>query len=189
MIRVRLDLPKYRVKGTCALYHLSGGSTQIDFVHSSLFGSYREDATIFVTGDSIAIQDHERGIFRGSRETLAHLAEHFEFEIIPGDILVFMLLEIPLLEDMEKASFSVSGGGWKLSGEWWGRKLLIEGEEGRGPDKLRICTIDGTGCYEARYGYRSGGGLGGYPERIVCERIGGSERLSMTIESVEKKSD
>jgi len=55
--RVRLDLPKYRIKGTCAIFRSPDGSVQIDFLHTSLFGSFREDATIYVTGDSIAIQD------------------------------------------------------------------------------------------------------------------------------------
>lgn len=189
MARVRLDLPKYRIKGSCAVYRRADGPVQMDFVHSSLFGSYREDATIFITGDSIAIQDHERGVFRGSEETLAHLAEHFVFEVIPEDILVFLLLEAPLLEDLEDLSSSSSGGQWKLSGGWNGRKLMIEGEEGKGPVRMKICTVDGKGCYEARYRYRVGDGLGGYPERIVCERIDGSEKLSMTIESVEKIYD
>ena len=52
---------------------------------------------------------------------------------------------------------------------------------------MRICAPDGNGCYEARYRYNKGDDLGGYPEKIVCEKAGGSERLSMTIESVEKK--
>jgi hypothetical protein len=162
---------------------------QIDFLHSSLFGSYREDATIYITGDSIAIQDNERGTYRGTEETLAHLAEHFEFEVLPEDILVFMLLEIPLMKDLKNPDFSASGGRWKLSGEWRGRQLRIEGEEGRGPVTFWICTIDGKGCYEARYGYKSNGRYGGYPEKIVFEGSGGGERLSVTVESIEKKSD
>lgn len=182
--RVRLDLPRYRIKGTCAIFRSPDGSVQIDFVHTSLFGSYREDATIYVAGDSIAIQDHERGIFRGSGETLAHLSAHFEFEIIPDDVVVFMLLGMPHREDLVNARLSVSGGRWTLVGEWRGRRLEIEGENGRGPLRLRICSVDGKGCYEARYGYGSTGRLGGYPERIICERMGGSERLSMTVESV-----
>lgn len=189
MTSLRLDLPKYRIKGTCAIYRSSDGSVQIDFLHSSLFGSYREDATIFIEGDSIAIQDNERDIFRGTEETLAHLEEHFEFKVTPEDILVFMLLEAPLLEDLTEPGFSDSGGGWKLSGEWKRRRLRIEGEEGRGIVSLRICTLDGKGCYEARYGYESSGRLGGYPEKIVCESADGGERLSVTVESVEKKSD
>ncbi len=108
---------------------------------------------------------------------------------MPKDILVFMLLEAPFIKDLKDPVFTASGGGWKLSGEWRERKLQIEGEDGKGPVKLRICTIDGKGCYEARYGYGSGGGTGGYPEKIVCESVGGSERLSVTVESVEKKTD
>ncbi len=186
MARVRLDLPKYRVKGTCAIFRSPDGSVQIDFVHSSLFGSYREDASIFVTSDSIAIQDHERGIFRGSGETLAHLSEHFEFDIVPEDVIVFMLLGTPVLEDLVDARLSVSDGKWVIEGQWRERQLRIEGEEGRGPALLRICSVDGKGCYEARYRYESGVRFGGYPEKIVCERKGGSERLSLTVESVSR---
>ena len=187
--RVRLDLPKYRIKGTCAIFRSPDGSVQIDFVHTSLFGSYREDATIYVASDSIAIQDHERGVFRGNVETLAHLSEHFEFAIIPDDVIVFMLLGTPRREDLVNARSSDSGCRWTLTAEWRGRQLEIEGEDDSGPLRLRICTVDGKGCYEARYRYGSDDRLGGYPEKIVCERISGSERLSITIESVEKKSD
>jgi hypothetical protein len=182
--RVRLDLPKYRIRGTCALYRAPDGSVQIDFVHSSLFGSYREDATIYIAGDSISIEDHERGVFRGNAETLAHLEEYLGFKVIPDDIIVFMLLGSPGLEDMVDPVSSVSEGEWRLSGEWRGRLLEIEGEKGRGPLVLRICPMDGKGCYEARYGYGQGTGLEGYPERIVCEKSGSSERLSVTVESV-----
>jgi hypothetical protein len=182
--RVRLDLPKYRIRGTCELYRAPDGSVQIDFVHSSLFGSYREDATIYIRGDSISIQDNERGVFRGSAETLAHLEEYLGFSVIAEDIIVFMLLGTPGLEDMGEPVSSVSGRKWRLSGEWRGRLLEIEGEKGRGPLMLRICPMDGKGCYEARYGYSQGGGLEGYPERIVCERTGSSEMLSVTVESV-----
>lgn len=189
MTRVRLDLPKYRIKGTCAIYRSPDGSVQIDFLHSSLFGSYREDATIYITGDSITIQDNERGLYRGNDETLSHLSEHFGFDVVPEDVIIFMLLGVPLFDDMEDPDGLTVGSRWGISGNWRGRNLLIEGEEGKGPVKIKICSVDGKACYEARYRYGSGDGLGGYPEKIVCERIGGSERLSMTIESVEKKSD
>ena len=188
--RVRLDLPRYRVRGTCALYRARDGSVQMDFVHSSLFGSYREDATIYISGDSISIEDHERGVFRGKAETLAHLEEYLGFSVIPEDIIVLMLLGAPALEDLGDLVSSVSGGKWRLRGEWRGRLLEIEGEEGLGPVAMRICPVDGKGCYEARYGYGKGDGLEGYPERIVCERAGSSERLSVTVESVHlKKND
>ncbi len=187
--RVRLDLPKYRIKGICAIFRSPDGSVQIDFVHTSLFGSYREDATIYVAGDSIAIQDHERGVFRGNTETLEHLSAHFDFEIMPDDVIVLMLLGTPRREDLENARLAVSGGRWTLLAQWRGRQLEIEGDDGRGPSRLRICSIDGKGCYEARYGYESTGGFGGYPERIICERMGGSERLSMTVESIGRSGE
>ena len=184
-----MDLPRYRVKGTCEIYRSPDGSVQVDFVHSSLFGSYREDATIFVTADSIAIQDNERGVYRGNDETLSHLSEHFAFDIVPEDVIVFMLLGAPALDELVDTRSSVSGGEWVLEAHWKGRQLRIEGKEGRGPESIKICTVDGTGCYEARYGYRSDGLFGGYPEKLVFERKDGSEKLSITVESVEKIFD
>lgn len=187
--RVRLDLPKYRIKGTCAIFRSPDGSVQIDFVHTSLFGSYREDATIRIAGDSITLQDNERGTFMGSKETLAHLSRHFEFEVIPDDVIVFLLLGAPRREDLVNARVSVSGGRRTLAGEWWGRQLEIESEDGRGPLRLRICTVDGNGCYESRYGYESTGRFEGYPKRMICEKLGGSERLSLTVETVRRSGE
>jgi hypothetical protein len=184
--RVRLDLPKYRIRGTCELTRFADGQVQLDFVHSSLFGSVREEATIFIYGDSIAINDHVRGTLRGTEATLVHLREHFDFDIIPGDILVMMLLELPPLDEMEDIESSSSGGNWALEALWRGRRFAMEGREGSGPAMVRLCAADGKGCYEARYGYDSSGRLGGYPERIVCERKGGTERLSVSVESSEK---
>ncbi len=187
--RVRMELPKYRVKGTCAIYRSPDGSVQVDFYHSSLFGSYREDATLFITADSIAIQDNERGIYRGNDETLSHLSEHFVFDIVPEDVIVFMLLGAPALDELDDVASSVSGGKWVLEALWRERQLRIEGREGFGPEMMRICAVDGKGCYEARYSYRSDDMFGGYPEKIVCERKNGTEKLSITVESVEKIID
>jgi hypothetical protein len=182
-----MDLPKYRVKGACSIFRSSDGSVQIDFVHSSLFGSYREDATIYVTSDSMAIQDNERGTYRGNDETLFHLSEHFEFDIVPEDVIIFLLLGAPGFEELVDTKASTQDGKWILDAMWKGRQLRIEGEEGLGPREIRICSVDGKGCYEARYGYGSGDRFMGYPEKIVCEKKDGSEKLSITVESVEKK--
>jgi hypothetical protein len=184
--RVRLDLPKYRIRGTCEVTRFADGPVQLDFVHSSLFGSVREEATILIHGDSIAIHDHVRGVFKGTEETLAHLREHFDFELIPGDILVVMLLDLPPVDEMEEIESSASGGKWTLKALWRGRRLEMEGRDGSGPVRIRLCAGDGKGCYEARYSYESSGRLGGYPERIVCERKGGTEKLSVDVESSEK---
>lgn len=184
-----MDLPKYRVKGSCSIFRSSDGSVQIDFVHSSLFGSYREDATIYVTADSMAIQDNERGTYRGTDETLFHLSEHFEFDIVPEDVIVVLLLGAPGFEELIDTQSSVSDGKWVLDAMWKGRQLRIEGEEGLGPMELRICSVDGKGCYEARYEYGSDSQLMGYPEKIVFEKKDGSEKLSITVESLEKKID
>jgi hypothetical protein len=182
--RIKLDLPKYRIRGTCGIYRSGDGSVQIDFLHSSLFGSYRENATILVSGDSMTIQDHEREVFKETGETLALVSEYFDFEFLPSDVTVFLLLDVPRYEQMENAAVNVSGDRWGLTGDWRGRMIEMEGEMGLGPTLFRICTIDGTGCYEARYRYGSNERLAGYPEKMVCERLGGGERLSMEIESV-----
>jgi len=101
-------------------------------------------------------------------------------------VIVFMLLGTPVLEDLVDARLSASDGKWVIEAKWRERRLSIEGEEGRGPTFLRICSVDGKGCYEARYRYESGARPGDYPEKIVCERKGGSERLSLTVESVRR---
>jgi hypothetical protein len=184
--RVRLDLPKYRIRGTCSVFRSADGSVQLDFVHSSLFGSVREEATVFIDGDSIAIEDHVRGTWRGSRETLALLREYFDFEVLPRDIMVMLLLSPPPVEEIRDLESSFSGGSWRLEGLWRGRLLEMQGDEAKGPEYARLCAADGKGCYEAKYGYDRNTGPGGYPGRIVCERKGGTERLSVTVESVKK---
>ncbi len=182
--KVRLSLPKYRIRGACSIFRSPEGALQVDFIHSSIFGSYREDATIFVAGDTMMIRDNERDLLWGPQEALDLVSEHFEFAFGPEDVVVFLLLGAPREEDLEAASAKISGDEWSITGMWKGRPIEIEGVEGLGPVRFRICASGGTGCYEARYSYRSGGALAGYPDRIVCERIGGSERLSISVESV-----
>ena len=67
--RVRIDLPRYRVRGLCTIRSLPGGDLRIDFHHSSLFGSYREDATVFVRG---AGSGYWIGSVRPSSGTIRH---------------------------------------------------------------------------------------------------------------------
>jgi hypothetical protein len=183
--RVRLDVPKYRIRGSCGIHRFAGGALQIDFTHSSLFGSYREDVSILVRGDSITIIDHVRGEVRGTEETIELVSEYFDFKFAPADIAAFLLLDVPGNGEWDECGFASSGNRWMCSGDWKGRTVELEGILGRGPVIFRVCAPGGGSCYETRYGYRSGGEPAGYPKRIVVERRGGPERISISIESVE----
>lgn len=177
--RVRIELPRYRVRGACGLYWSGDGVLQIDFDHSSLFGAYREEATILIGGGRIEVRDELRGTTVRDGEALAMLGEHLGLEIY-GDDLVYVLLLRPLRLDAGPVEVERSGGELTVKGSWRGRSVEIEGRAGLPPSRLKVVSPDGVG-YETRYGYRKGA-PGSYPERIVCERIGGSGKISLTIE-------
>lgn len=165
--KVRIDLPKYRVRGSCRITRFPDGSLQVDFLHSSLFGSYREDATIYIEGESIVIQDHERGKVYDNETTLSLLEEHFGFRIYADDLAYLLLLA------------EVSD-----SGDWRGRKLVLDCGENGLPVRFRQCMITSTICYDTKYKY---GKYPGYPEKIVIENESGPERVSIEVTEVKEE--
>lgn len=184
--RVRVELPRYRLRGTCGIFWSPDGFLQVDFDHSSLFGSYREEATITVTDGRLTIQDHRRGTILEEPETVELLAEQFGLEV-RGDDLVYLLLLLPLrLDESGPVMVEKRGDGMlTVRGRWRGRDVEISGHRGEGVRRLRMCGPGGV-CYDTRYAYAPGGEPTRYPQRIVCERHGDGRRISLTIESVRR---
>ncbi|MBN2185512.1 MAG: hypothetical protein JW746_09305 [Candidatus Krumholzibacteriota bacterium] len=179
--KVRLDLPEYRVRGSCRIFFDGEADMQVDFLHSSLFGSYREDATLYIDKEKIIIDDHERDLVWGSDRLTDALERHFGFPIYPGDIIVLLLLTEP---ELDGRSIAVDGDEWKAEGKWIGREAVIKGKKGRGPVEISLCGSDGTPCYIARYKYKEWSATGWYPEKIVLEQKYGSARFSFDINTV-----
>ncbi|MCK4538650.1 MAG: hypothetical protein KAV42_07640 [Candidatus Krumholzibacteria bacterium] len=182
--KVRIDLPKYRVRGSCRIVRYPDGSLQVDFLHSSLFGSYREDATIYIDGESIVIQDHERGKLYDNETTLSLLEEHFGFRIHTDDIAYLLLLAGPPV-DGGMAGGGVSGEENADTGDWRGRNLSVTCGENGLPTSLRQCMIAANVCYNTRYGY---GKYPGYPEKIVIENESGPERVALEVTEVKEEA-
>ncbi len=183
--KVRFELPEYRVKGSCMIFHGGNGDLQVDFLHSSLFGSYREDATLYIDRDQITIDDRERDVIWQSQETMRSLQKHFGLDIYPADIIALLLFEEP---DIVERKVIIEEWGRTIKGKWLGRESAVRIESGKGPVETVLCGNGGTPCYIARYRYREWPGVGWYPDKIVFERKYGSERFSLTINSVEIES-
>ncbi len=180
--KVRLDLPEYRVRGSCRIHYDGDAGVQVDFLHSSIFGSYREDATLYISEKDMVIYDHERDEVWDTDSSLGALERHFGFPIFPGDIMTLLLFSEPEINDM---SIRPDGDEWKAEGRWRGRLAEIRGKEGMGPVEISLCGIDGTPCCIARYKYKEWDGRGSYPEKIVFEQKYGPARLSFSISDFE----
>lgn len=176
--KVRLDLPKYRVKGSCRIFYDGNARLQVDFLHSSLFGSYREDATLYIDEEQIIINDHERDVIWESERSLDVLERHFGFSIFSGDIMTLLLFSEP---DLENKDVAADGDDWKVTGKWHGREVVIKGEKGKGPVEIVLCGSDGTPCYTAKYKYKRWNGTVWYPEKIVFEQKYGPTRFSLDV--------
>ena len=179
--KVRLDLPEYRVKGSCRIYYDGNADLQVDFLHSSLFGSYREDATLYIDEEEIIIDDHERDVVWESDRSLDALERHFGFPIYPGDIISLLLFSEPELDDK---NIVADGDNWKATGKWRGRETVIKGKKGKGTVEISLCGSDGTPCYIAKYKHKKWSGTGWYPEKIVFEQKYGPARFSLDISTV-----
>ncbi len=184
--KVRIDLPKYRVRGVFKVWYAPEGNLRIDFHHSSLFGAVREDASIFIAGGAISIFDRERGRFFGHDSALALIGNNFVFDIYYNDLLAALLLEPPDCEGLDSMSFNGRRGEWILEGLWRDRPVRVTGERDRGVSEFRICREAASGCYVIRYFYDGEGRR--YPERIVLTRQYGAEKVSIDITEVSEES-
>ncbi|HUV36559.1 MAG TPA: hypothetical protein VMX58_06435 [Patescibacteria group bacterium] len=186
---VRIDLPRYRVRGLCTIRATPAGDVRIDFHHSSLFGSYREDATIFLRGGKLGILDRERGAFFENDTTLAILRDHLGFNLFPDDIAHVLLLACPDCAEVDSSGISRSSGSgtWRFSGIWRDRRITIEGRDGGEPTYFRQCRKNESLCYVVNYRYDGGGTVGRYPSGITISREYGSERLVLTVRDVKRE--
>ena len=181
--RLRIDLPKYRVRGLCTIRSTPGGDIRIDFHHSSLFGAYREDATIFLRDGELGILDRGRGLFFGNDSTLALLRDNIGCEVFPEDIQLLLLLGTFACTEIGSPDVRFSGSDWSLSGVWRGRNVEIEGHGDGGPARLRYCWNHDTLCYTVSYEYLDETPAA-YPSGITVVREYGSERLVLNVRDV-----
>ncbi len=180
---VRIDLPQYRVRGPCTIRSTPDGDLRIDFHHSSLFGAYREDATIFIRHGKIAILDRERDAFFGNDSTLCILRDRLDFNVVPGDIANVLLIEHPACPEISSVGLRGDADSWRLTGTWRGRHIEIDGKRSGGPTRIRQCARDVKSCYVIAYEYDRGT-EGEYPSRITVSRENGTARLSLMVRDI-----
>jgi len=184
--RVKIVLPAYRVRGICRIRGDEGGRLVIDFEHSSLFGAYREEATIVLDNGGMAIFDHERGIVYDTEESLSMLGDDIAFDLYPDDIAYALLLKVPGCDAIEGLAVETEGGRWRLSGVWRGRDIEMEGRGACGAERFVICANDKTDCYIIKYRNNEGAR---YPKGIEMVRAGGEERIRLEIITAELDSE
>ncbi len=182
--KVKIDFPEYRIRGSCRIVNEPGGAVRIDFIHSSLFGSYREDATLHIGGEGIILEDHERDNVWTADSTLDLMRRISGFDLRPDDLLFVLLLAVP--ESTGEGSIRARGGNETLgaAGTWRGRDIELSRDESHGTQLFRQCAKDISLCYTARYAYNDGRR---YPSRIVLERDPGGERISLTVSDVREE--
>ncbi len=184
--KLRLDLPRYRIRGLMRIAYSPGeGAARIDFRHSSLFGALEEDVTI-LAGDSLVIYDRESGEYLGNDSSLALVRGEMGEGIAPDDILIALLLAFPRCVEMRSASVERSGETWRLKADWRGRRIEIRGENGRGAHEFRQCLPGGAGCYTISYGNPMASSNLSYPRWVRLRRDSGNEKA--TFELIEIKT-
>jgi hypothetical protein len=176
--RIRIDLPRYRIRGICRVEYDGEDAMSIDFKHSSLFGAYEEDALILLRGDELVIMDRERNRTFDTDSSVAIIARGVGFDIQADDLLYALLFALPACPEIEGPEYSADGAGWSLAGVWRGRSIELEGSDGGAVEAFSFCPIDKNNCYRMSYKYDSDSV---YPERIVLVRRGGRERITFDI--------
>lgn len=178
--KVRLDLPRYRLRGLCRILSSGEGLLRIDFRHSSLFGAVSEDVTI-VAGDALAICDREEGIVFESDSSLAFLRRSVGEAVEPDDLLYALLLAVPRCADMGMPGIEESGSRWKVSAGWRDRRVEIRGKREEGPREFEQCFADGARCFLVSYDRYDPADAFRYPRRIRLSKIGGAERITLEL--------
>ncbi len=182
--KARIELPRYRLRGLCMISFRPPDDMRIDFKHSSLFGSYREESTIFINGDDMTIYDHKRGHFIKGDSSIAILRESLGLEVFPDDLIYACLLAVPGCSEQSSLQVEESGDSWTLKGEWRNRDIEIKGDRDTGPVVFKQCFDGGSSCCICRYGYGRRDLAANYPCKINFEREFGMERVSIEISDV-----
>lgn len=183
--RAKIVMPKYRVRGICRIRSGPSGGLVIDFEHSSLFGAYREDATIILERGELTIIDRERGRLYDNDASLSMLGSELDFELVPDDLCYAMLFAAPDCDAIEGLAVDSGNGRWRLTGEWRGRDIEIEGRGGYGPERIRLCAKNKGNCYIISYGHTRDGV---YPGKLELVKEGGEERIALEIVDVQFSS-
>lgn len=183
--KTRIDLPRYRLRGISRIRFLPPDNIRIDFTHSSLFGAYREDSSIFISGGGrMEIYDRERGRFFEADSACALVSEAIGFRIFPDDFIVALALASPSCSEMEYPEFREDDGGWILTGIWRGRAITVSGSDG-GPERFRAGS--GVVVNDIYYTYNEDAEELVYPSGITLTRERGGERISLAIGSVKRE--
>jgi hypothetical protein len=176
--RVKIELPKYRIRGICRIEYGLDGALTIDFKHSSLFGAYEEDALISYRDGGLSIVDRERNRWFGADSALAVLTRGVGFDLYPDDLLYALLLALPRCEEIRDPQVWEGGGRWRLAGDWRGRAIEIEGTDHHAVRRFSFCPNNRNDCYTIDYIYN---GVSVYPKRIGMARNDGLERITFDI--------
>jgi hypothetical protein len=176
--RMRIDLPRYRIRGICRVEYDGEDTMSIDFKHSSLFGAYEEDALIMLRGDELIVLDRERNRTFDSDSSVAIIARGIGFDVHADDLLYALLFALPACSEITDPEYSADDAGWSLAGVWRERHIELEGSDGRAVEAFSFCPIDKTDCYKLSYRYSADSV---YPERIILARRGGREKITFDI--------
>lgn len=181
--KVRIELPRYRLRGMCRILHDSSGKLRIDVENSSLFGSVHGNLSLIATDESVAYEDGDSGWVRGD-SVLADLSNNFGAAIYVEDLLYALLLAVPLCSDVFSPSIERKGETVYFRGIWRGKKLELKGKRGEGVIHIRECSSAGSDCFIVKYSGKMSAAEKSYPRRIRLYREGGKEEIRLEVVSV-----
>lgn len=184
--RIKIDLPKYRIRGICRIEFDGRDLLTIDFKHSSLFGAYEEDAHIRLRNGELTIVDRERNRWFDNDSSLAIISRGVGFDVYADDLLYALLLAFPECSEIVEPELWTGGERWHLVGGWRGRRIELRGRGGQEVESFSFCPQSGTSCYTMSYRYDDSSG---YPNRIGMVRDGGRERITFDIVDRRNGSD
>lgn len=182
--KAKIDLPRARLRGACRILFLPPNRLRIDFRHSSLFGAWREDATIAVDGGELTIVDRERGTRLSGAEAIDLIGGHLEMAISPGDLVAALLLGPFPFDEFEDIAWGGKGNR-TLAARWRGRQIAIELDERGRPVEFRLRGEDSAD--DCIVSYRYDGEAGDAPSRYVVTREFGPGRLSLDVSRSERR--